>query len=32
MVTHRLPLQRALEGFELARCKLASKVVLLPDA
>jgi 2-desacetyl-2-hydroxyethyl bacteriochlorophyllide A dehydrogenase len=32
MVTHRLPLERALEGFELARCKMASKVVLLPDA
>ena len=32
MVTHRLPLDRALEGFELARRKAASKVVLLPGA
>ena len=30
MVTHRLPLGRAIEGFELARNKAASKVVLLP--
>jgi len=32
MVTHRLPLDRAIEGFELARKKAASKVVLLPGA
>lgn len=31
MVTHRLPLSRALEGFELARRKMASKVMLLPE-
>ena len=30
MVTHRLPLERAIEGFELARSKAASKVMLLP--
>jgi 2-desacetyl-2-hydroxyethyl bacteriochlorophyllide A dehydrogenase len=30
MVTHRLPLDRAIEGFELARHKAASKVMLLP--
>lgn len=32
MITHRLPLERALEGFELARQKIASKVMLLPNA
>lgn len=32
MITHRLPLDRALEGFELARQKIASKVMLLPNA
>src|SRR5581483_1146386 len=30
MITHRLPLEAALEGFELARRKIASKVVGLP--
>lgn len=32
MITHRLPLSRAVEGFELARRKTASKVMLLPNA
>jgi 2-desacetyl-2-hydroxyethyl bacteriochlorophyllide A dehydrogenase len=32
IITHRLPLERALEGFELARQKAASKVVILPNA
>ncbi len=32
MITHRLPLTRALEGFELARQKVASKVMILPNA
>jgi threonine 3-dehydrogenase len=32
MITHRLPLERALEGFELARQKVASKVMILPNA
>lgn len=32
MITHRLPLSRALDGFELARQKVASKVMLLPNA
>jgi threonine 3-dehydrogenase len=32
MITHRLPLARAIEGFELARLKTASKVMLLPNA
>lgn len=32
MITHRLPLDRALEGFELARRKIASKVMILPNA
>jgi len=32
MITHRLPLDRAIEGFELARQKVASKVLLLPNA
>ena len=32
MITHRLPLSRALEGFELARQKIASKVMILPNA
>jgi threonine dehydrogenase-like Zn-dependent dehydrogenase len=30
MTTHRLPLDRALEGFELARQRAASKVMLRP--
>ena len=30
MITHRLPLARGLEGFELARQRSASKVILLP--
>ena len=30
MITHRLPLTRGLEGFELARQRAASKVMLLP--
>jgi threonine dehydrogenase-like Zn-dependent dehydrogenase len=30
MITHRLPLQRGLEGFELARQRAASKVMLRP--
>jgi threonine dehydrogenase-like Zn-dependent dehydrogenase len=30
MVTHRLPLSRGLEGFELARQRAASKVMLTP--
>ena len=30
MITHRLPLERALEGFELARSKAASKVMIVP--
>jgi threonine dehydrogenase-like Zn-dependent dehydrogenase len=30
MVTHRLPLERGLEGFELARQRAASKVILTP--
>jgi threonine dehydrogenase-like Zn-dependent dehydrogenase len=30
MVTHRLPLSRGLEGFELARQRAASKVILTP--
>jgi threonine dehydrogenase-like Zn-dependent dehydrogenase len=30
MITHRLPLSRALEGFELARQRAASKVMLAP--
>ena len=32
MITHRLPLSRAVEGFELARQKIASKVMILPNA
>ncbi|HYF19823.1 MAG TPA: alcohol dehydrogenase catalytic domain-containing protein [Ramlibacter sp.] len=32
MVTHRLPLSRAEEGFALARNKLATKVLLQPEA
>jgi threonine 3-dehydrogenase len=32
MISHRLPLDRALEGFELARQKVASKVMILPNA
>ncbi|MBP0437713.1 zinc-dependent alcohol dehydrogenase [Tianweitania sediminis] len=31
MITHRLPLSRALEGFALARERSASKVLILPD-
>ncbi|MDO9707670.1 zinc-dependent alcohol dehydrogenase [Paracraurococcus lichenis] len=30
MITHRLPLERGLEGFELARQRAASKVILAP--
>ena len=30
MITHRLPLERGLEGFELARQRSASKVILNP--
>lgn len=30
MITHRLPLERGLEGFELARQRTASKVMLAP--
>ena len=30
MITHRLPLDRAIEGFELARSRVASKVVIVP--
>jgi threonine dehydrogenase-like Zn-dependent dehydrogenase len=30
MITHRLPLVRGLEGFELSRQRAASKVILLP--
>lgn len=30
MITHRMPLERALEGFELARSRVASKVVVVP--
>jgi threonine dehydrogenase-like Zn-dependent dehydrogenase len=32
LVTHCVPLSRAAEGFELARQKLATKVMVLPDA
>jgi threonine dehydrogenase-like Zn-dependent dehydrogenase len=32
MITHRLPLSRALEGFELCSRREASKVLLVPDA
>ena len=31
MITHRLPLERGLEGFELARQRAASKVILTPS-
>jgi hypothetical protein len=31
MVTHCVPLSRATEGFELARHKVATKVMVLPD-
>ena len=31
MISHRLPLDRALEGFELARSRRAAKVLLLPQ-
>ncbi|WP_342641756.1 zinc-dependent alcohol dehydrogenase [Rhodoligotrophos ferricapiens] len=31
MITHRLPLDEAVEGFELARRKEASKVMLMPQ-
>ena len=30
MITHRMPLERGLEGFELARQRVASKVMLKP--
>jgi len=30
MITHRLPLDRGIEGFELARSRQASKVMLMP--
>ncbi len=30
MITHRLPLERGIEGFELARQRVASKVMLRP--
>ena len=30
MITHKVPLDRALEGFELARTKAASKVLIVP--
>ena len=30
MITHRLPLARGIEGFELARQRVASKVILTP--
>ncbi|MEI7711891.1 MAG: hypothetical protein WCI94_10690 [Rhodospirillales bacterium] len=30
MITHRLPLSRGIEGFELARQRAASKVMLRP--
>jgi threonine dehydrogenase-like Zn-dependent dehydrogenase len=30
MITHRFPLQAALEGFELAKSRQASKVLLFP--
>jgi threonine 3-dehydrogenase len=32
MVTHTVPLSRALEGFELANNKTATKVMVVPDA
>jgi threonine 3-dehydrogenase len=32
MVSHELPLSRALEGFALAHGKQASKVLLRPEA
>jgi 2-desacetyl-2-hydroxyethyl bacteriochlorophyllide A dehydrogenase len=32
MITHRLPLERVVEGFELARHKIASKVMILPNS
>jgi threonine dehydrogenase-like Zn-dependent dehydrogenase len=32
MITHRLPLSRALEGFALCNRREASKVLLIPDA
>ena len=32
MITHRVPLAQALEGFALARNKVATKVVVLPQA
>jgi hypothetical protein len=31
MITHRLPLERALEGFGLARERQALKVMIGPD-
>ncbi len=32
MITHRVPLSRAIEGFELARNRTATKVMVQPDA
>ena len=32
MISHRVPLSEALTGFDLARSKSASKVVVLPQA
>jgi threonine dehydrogenase-like Zn-dependent dehydrogenase len=32
IITHRLPLELALEGFELARQKVAAKVIITPNA
>ena len=32
MITHRVPLARALEGFELARRRIASKVMVFPNS
>jgi threonine 3-dehydrogenase len=31
MITHRLPLEHVVEGFELARQKAASKVIIIPN-
>jgi hypothetical protein len=30
MITHRMPLERGLDGFELSRQRAASKVMLRP--
>ena len=32
MITHRVPLAQAGQGFELARARLASKVLIQPGA